>query len=560
LDGEDLVNSEAMFRLWRDVVQAGTPCKILFHRQIGNLPLWRNVQKKLESNQLTLRTGQYRGVCKDTPQVQLNWRTGNFKKFTYPVTKFTSEVNRPDSFKLTIGDDCVAWNCSPSVKPKTNDGCAFLDTESMEITEIPLYCMHEIVNGMLVRRGFSHTGSTVSIWNPKFNWTIKEKENDFGSICSGSGLLVYESHSRDRGQRIEVWKMGNPPTLLRTRTFEDRQWKILKVDERFIVASESCYKPQTLFFISTETLQEFTSLKAMNYECYLHEGEWGETSPVSRKLVSFDCQYDQGLLFQYQGDGLVRILDVATGSNVNNVRIPFQSEDTKFIQLLDTWVSSNSKVMVIGWKYLKDRNSRVSHLSVYDLEAVKKPNSDPGSHLLYTLQFQCDIHSFVMNENEIVFRAFSGKDGYWYVKVLKFANFSVAERKSSDLKEKPEDVGDSNEEIVQMKVKKIIYDRLDFDCKDKDNEDFKKEVKMKMKKIVGDLTTVDYGLDKKNEEDKDEDEQNEMKMKTRMNTRMMRMKKMKENEGNKKYESNDKECECLSKIIIYMLLTYFLVR
>ncbi len=163
-----------------------------------------------------------------------------------------------------------------------------------------------------------------------------------------------------------------------------------------------------------------------------------------------------------------------------------------------------------------------------------------------------------MNENEIVFRAFSGKDGYWYVKVLKFASF--AERKSSDLKEKPEDDGDSNEEIVQMKVKKIIYDRLDFDCKDKDNEDFKKEVKMKMKKIVGDLTTVDYGQDKKNEEDKDEDEENEMKMKTRMNTRMMRMKKMKENEGNKKYEDIHKECECLARIIIYMLLVFFIVR
>ena len=201
--------------------------------------------------------------------------------------------------------------------------------------------------------------------------------------------------------------------------------------------------------------------------------------------MKFRCVYNQGLLFLYCVNGVVRILDVASGTYVNDVRIPFQSKDKKFIKLLDTWASSNSKVIVIGWKYSRGRFKRVSHLSVYDLEAVKKANSDPGSHLLYTLQFQFDIHSFVMNESEIAFSG-EGRSFPWCVTVLKFANFCFAEQKSSYLKENPEVHEDSNEEIIQMKVKKNIYDRVDFD--DEDFKDCKKKiVEMKMKKIVNDL-------------------------------------------------------------------------
>ena len=88
--------------------------------------------------------------------------------------------------------------------------------------------------------------------------------------------------------------------------------------------------------------------------------------------------------------------------------------------------------------------------------AVKKANSDPGSHLLYTLQFQFDIHSFVMNETEIVFSCSKGPLHCWYVMVLKFVNFSFYERKSSDLKKNCEDNEDSYEEIFQMKMKKLL--------------------------------------------------------------------------------------------------------
>ena len=41
-------------------------------------------------------------------------------------------------------------------------------------------------------------------------------------------------------------------------------------------------------------------------------------------------------------------------------------------------------------------------MSVYDLEAVKKRNSDPGSYLLYTLDIHLAIDCFLTNDSQII--------------------------------------------------------------------------------------------------------------------------------------------------------------
>jgi F-box-like len=47
LEGEDLVNCEAVCRQWRDILLAGTPWRRLFNRNKVSLPLWRRAQKIL---------------------------------------------------------------------------------------------------------------------------------------------------------------------------------------------------------------------------------------------------------------------------------------------------------------------------------------------------------------------------------------------------------------------------------------------------------------------------------------------------------------------------------
>ena len=81
---------------------------------------------------------------------------------------------------------------------------------------------------------------------------------------------------------------------------------------------------------------------------------------------------------------------------------------------------------------------------MYDLDAIKKRNSDPGCFLLYTLQIQIDMKRVVMNGNLIAFNEDQS------VTVLKFANFGFAQRKPSDLKENPE----ANEDV---EIKIIFY-------------------------------------------------------------------------------------------------------
>jgi hypothetical protein len=185
------------------------------------------------------------------------------------------------------------------------------------------------------------------------------------------------------------------------------------VDEKFIAASlfqQFTTRGNTLFFISSKTLEVSASL---SLEC--------------------DYVYNRGLLFQSRGNGIVRILDVATGRHFDDVHLSFWNETGRPIEFIKTWVSSNSRFMVIGWKY-STMFGTYSHLSVYDLEAIKKPNSHPGCYLLYTLQYKFDIEKFVMNDSEM---AFVGKhrSDYRSVTVLKFADFNFAKRKSSELKE-----------------------------------------------------------------------------------------------------------------------------
>jgi hypothetical protein len=78
----------------------------------------------------------------------------------------------------------------------------------------------------------------------------------------------------------------------------------------------------------------------------------------------------------------------------------FTEESERTAELLDTWASSNSNFVVIGWKYWNTQ-TYLFYLSVYDLNAIKK-NSDPDCHLLYTLDIQLDIDCFLANESQIV--------------------------------------------------------------------------------------------------------------------------------------------------------------
>ena len=396
LEGGDLLNCETVCRQWRDILLAGTPWRRLFHRNIPCSPLWRKVQQKLEKNQLTLRTEQYREVCKAILQVERNWRTGQFKKSVY-------SAGSDSAVRITISDDYVAWDLNRNENGERFRGCAFLDPESKEFKEIclpfDLHCLNEMAVSI------DHGSGKLEIVEPNNRWIVDVLDGEAVEISDdqqfeyGIKVLV-EYRCEEDGGRIRIWKIGHPPMLLKDFTCEFGDFCVEKVDERFIVACKPDTKFETLYFISTETTEEFTSLSVMNCE-------W---------------QYDRGLLFQYRGNGILRILDVDSGTHFNDVPMPFRKEDERIVGFFDTWASSNSKFLVIGWKYSEELSGMWSHLSVYDLDAIKKPKSNSDCCLLYTFKFQFDIEKFVMDENLIACNG-CHTNGERYVTILNFANF-----------------------------------------------------------------------------------------------------------------------------------------
>ena len=351
---------------------------------------WRRVQKELE---------KYRDICKDI-QVKRNWRTGNFAKYI----SSPNSTQTPASW-ITMKDDCVVWNADHEYRREYS----FLDTESMDIKEIP-----HSANWITVREILSlSTPSYLRLpcqklevldSNKRVYSLYDAREDDF-MLCDfvfGSKLFVVYSHNENStSERIKIWKLENPPILLNDRTFSQfRDLEIFKVDERFIVARTIS---RTMYFISSETLEVLTSLSVQ--PCRYGYDE------------IYQLEYHRGLLFQSCGNGTIRILDVASGTYFNDVRLPLWNKDNEIIKfvplevfrtqkkpsakLLDSWASSNSNFLVIGWKYWNTQTNSF-YLSVYDLEAVKKRNSDPGSYLLYTLDIHLAIDCFLTNDSQII--------------------------------------------------------------------------------------------------------------------------------------------------------------
>jgi F-box-like len=315
LEGEDLVKCEAVCGQWRDILLTGTLWKRLFNRNKVSLPLWRKVQRKLETNQLTLRTEQYRQFCRKILQVNRNWRTGNFTKSTRPV-----DENSP-ACSITMNDDYVAWELIDST------GCAFLDTESMEIKKFPLPEEFEHFNEMLVFWRDRDAGE-LEIVDPTNRWIVNalsEEEKRLDqlncTVICGSEMLIFSYYFRARhaiGERIKIWKMGHPPILLKDESYENHSLRYDQVDERFIVATQTVRLPyhpdigDSFNFISTKTLEETRSLS----------------------VTSDQYVYHRGLLFYTRNNGVIRILDVATGTHFSDLRLPFRSNTLVLFQLL----------------------------------------------------------------------------------------------------------------------------------------------------------------------------------------------------------------------------------
>ena len=188
-------------------------------------------------------------------------------------------------------------------------------------------------------QSFTIVWSAVEVSDPKNHWIIIDYHlllinivNEEGQcfkqpqISFGGKLLFHYHHVNLFTARMRIWKMGNPPTLLQDRTFQYKLYRNLEhftVEEQFIAATsyvDSDPEFVTLYFIYTETLEEHRSLSLM----------------LNCKYV-----YRRGMLFQDRGNGIIRILDVATGTFFNNAHLPFRKEGELSVHYV--WRRASSK-------------------------------------------------------------------------------------------------------------------------------------------------------------------------------------------------------------------------
>jgi hypothetical protein len=195
---------------------------------------------------------------------------------------------------------------------------------------------------------------------------LKIEVKDWHFNCN---LLVCVHKIADREHLLSVWRVENSLNLnhIKDVAIEDYNGS-LEGDEMFIAIktySEENTGRKTYKFISTFQIE---------------------------RLVSFRVRYlayDTGYLF-LQNKNLVRILDVASGTFLRNIRLePDQ---------LDSIVCcANSNYVVI-----LSCNKFYSKLSVYDLKCLKQTDAVPSHLLLISIDLNWIVEKIAMNETRIV--------------------------------------------------------------------------------------------------------------------------------------------------------------
>jgi hypothetical protein len=192
----------------------------------------------------------------------------------------------------------------------------------------------------------------------------------------GGNRIVFVFQIAEREHLFSVWMVENSVNLTHVKDvtigenipqYSFKDW--LRVDEQFIAVQTPRFqdKSPTFYFLSLKTFQVERSLSG-----------YFETS-----------FYDKSHLFLMNNDCLVRILDVASGTFLHDIRVEPPSIDCITIRV-------NSNYVVIARP-----NGTRSTLYVYDLNCLKETDTVPSHLLLTTIDLEFKVREMLMNETRI---------------------------------------------------------------------------------------------------------------------------------------------------------------
>jgi hypothetical protein len=379
LDYRDLLRCEAVCSQWRNVLLYATPWRRLFHRLSSR---WRHFgivepEGKLET---VHSKSFYKNIIHHLHDIDTIWRTGKFKR--------TDLFQVPGTI-VAVGDKCIVnryfcrdLNCEKfefldrrSLKFK---GTTTISTGSFAVTNTEIVVVWNPKNIEIVGKDDQLISTVPELKEDEHqSWNIK-------SCCiSGVELLVF---SRTNGQsRLSLWDVTDPSRAICIK----RRWfsfdlqldcpSLMKMDGQFITSPTSnnyarfcVFSKQTLY---PNGMISFCGIVGCNYTFY------------------------QGMLFVHftsrnrksEGSCAIRVFDVTS----THRRIIETTTTGNFEDL----IGFNSKFMVVAGS---SECTQQSQLNIYDLEAVKNPNSTDNELLVKTLVVEFPISRIVMDETLLI--------------------------------------------------------------------------------------------------------------------------------------------------------------
>ena len=401
LEEQDFLRFETVCRQWRNVFLSGTPWRRLFHRKIVSSPYWRNVLRIFGVDVDKLETVHYRSLCRaiieELKHIDQNWQTGNFKKTC--VTTLLETISN-----ATIWDNCIvlySQNKSSGVNEMT---FGFFHQKNLEVTssiEIPngsfAVTNTEIVVGWDTKNiKILDTNGQLISEVPELNEDERVSWNlEFCCLSKDQMAVLSKTYEQ---QKLSVWDVSDP--LRATRLQIQRlilglpfsYWfnTSMKMDYQFIAISTFRNETTSFYFFSKKTLD-------------LH---WQKT--VDGYMI-YNFAYGKGLLLLYvtkENDKrekfvVIEVYDVTSRTCVREMSTGAMCRGEKFEQN----VGFNSKVLVVVENTI-DFSPRCK-INIYDLEAIKNPNSSADELLVCTqaLDFRCQ--KIAVTETEILYLAWN---------------------------------------------------------------------------------------------------------------------------------------------------------
>ena len=390
LDVKNMCNCEAVCSQWRTVLKSETPWRRLLGRQIALSDLWRQAWQSMGLDDKKLTDVQCRTVCRAVGQYMRemddNWRTGNLRLTKYDLGNcyymeklkmdhnFISCVttSETDRTSIRIIDKTTMYTTQSYANWDTTDAIFYV-SEDIFLMQVP-------ASSSTIQFYERETGQLIYSMDKEPNWTIVESyfSGDLLTVLSGSDFL----HQGKYVHRIRIWRVNSSNAIcLKELTFIEQPLEpCISGDKFFITVSLSHDK---LTFSKPMHLCQFISCKTLEIERSLSCKNW-------RKM------YDGGLFFMGRDDGLVRILDVASGTYLHDIRVKHGP---------NAWlrrglkVTTNSKYLVV-MDDMGDEDETT--FSVYDLQAMRNPMAKSCSILLYTLE-TTPADDLLIDETRIVF-------------------------------------------------------------------------------------------------------------------------------------------------------------